>query len=113
MEIVKTDDFCKLIVSKEFTKGTVIHTLKGEMYDKPSRTTIEVGKDQHVDDPFGIYINHSFTPSCVIINDTVVADKDMKSGDEITFNYNVSETNMATPFTDIETGKQVSGHSGN
>ena len=33
MEIVKNDDFCKLIVSKEFTKGTVIHTLKGEMYE--------------------------------------------------------------------------------
>jgi len=113
MEIVKNDDFCKLIVSKEYTKGTVIHTLKGEMYTEPSRTTIEVGKDQHVDDPYGIYINHSFTPSCLIINDTVVAGNDMKSGDEITFNYNVSETKMATPFTDNHTGEMVSGNSVN
>ena len=101
MEIVKNDDFCKLIVSKEYAKGTVIHTLKGEMYAEPSRTTIEVGK------------NHSFSPSCLIINDTVVAGNDMKSGDEITFNYNVSETKMATPFTDNHTGDMVSGNSVN
>jgi len=113
MEIIKENDFCKLIVSKEYIKGTIIHTLKGEMYSEPSKTTIEVGKDQHIDDPYGIYINHSFSPSCIIVNDTVVAGNDMKSGDEITFNYNVSETKMATPFIDNHTGVMVSGNAEN
>jgi|TARA_B110000305_G_C19082177_1_gene466723 hypothetical protein len=111
MEIINTNDFCKLITSNRYASGDIIHTLKGEMYNKPSRTTIEIGKDLHVDDPYGIFINHAFDPTCVIIKDTVVAAKDMEIGEEITFNYNVSETKMATPFVDTMTGHPVCGHS--
>jgi hypothetical protein len=35
----------------------------------------------------------------------------MEIGEEITFNYNVSETKMATPFVDTMTGHPVCGHS--
>ena len=46
----------------------------------------------------GIYMNHSFNPTTKIIGRNVVALCDIDIGDELNFNYNMSETNMSTPF---------------
>lgn len=114
MEIITNeDDTCKLVASKIYYQNDIIRVLKGEEYDKPSRTTIEVDTNKHIDDEFGIYINHSFTPSTRIEKGCVVADKYIQEGEEITFNYNISETKMATPFVDSDTGTPVSGNSSN
>lgn len=43
-------------------------------------------------------MNHSFNPSTRIEGTHVVAIGDINIGDELNFNYNVSETKMATPF---------------
>ena len=43
-------------------------------------------------------MNHSFTPSTRIDGHNVVALRDIKVNDEITFNYNDSELKMANPF---------------
>jgi hypothetical protein len=111
MEIITNDDgTCKLIATKIYNDNAIIHVLKGEEYDKPSRTTIEVDTDKHIDDKYGIYINHSFTPSTRIEKGCVVANKYIQIREEITFNYNLSETEMATPFIDNNTNLQVSGN---
>ena len=88
----------------------VVYTLSGEISSTPTRTSIEIGPNRHIEDKLGIYINHSFKPSCRIINGCVVAEKEININDEITFNYNISETKMATPFVDAETNVLVSGH---
>ena len=114
MEIITNeDDTYKLVASKAYNNNDIIRVLKGEEYDKPSRTTIEVDTDKHIDDEFGIYINHSFTPSTRIEKGCVVANKYIQEGEEITFNYNLSETKMATPFTDKDTNIPVAGNSSN
>jgi len=43
-------------------------------------------------------MNHSFSPSTRIDGYNVVAFRDIKVDDEITFNYNDSELKMTTPF---------------
>lgn len=43
-------------------------------------------------------MNHSFNPNTEIKGYNVVAIKDINQGDEITFDYNVTEINMASPF---------------
>ena len=91
--------------------GGIVFTLSGEIFDHPTRESIHIGNNIHIYDEYGIFINHSFTPSCFIQNKNVVALKDIVVGDEITFNYNDSEINMANPFT--VNGEMVNGNKSN
>ena len=50
---------------KKYTKGERVHTLIGEIYDKPARETIRIGYGRHIHDNYGIFINHSFNPRLV------------------------------------------------
>ena len=54
-----------------------------------------------------IFINHSFTPSTYIKNYNVIALVDIDVDDELTFDYNGNEINMASIF--YADGKLVCG----
>ena len=110
MNIVdKSDGTRSLYSNKEYNINEKIHLLTGTVYDKPSRTTIEIGINTHIDDEYGIFMNHSFSPSCKIQDGYIIALRNINSNDELTFNYNDSETSMACPFVDNETKQNVSG----
>jgi len=110
MLILQKDNNNKgLFASQNYKKNEKLHKLYGIIYDKPSRTTIEISENKHIDDDFGIYMNHSFSPNCKIENSYIVALHDINEKDELTFNYNENETYMACPFIDFETKKQVKG----
>ena len=87
-----------LYSAKSYLKDEIVFTLAGKIYDHPTRETIYIGDNKHIYDEFGIFMNHSFTPSTRIDGHNVVALRDIKGNDEITFNYNDSELKMATPF---------------
>jgi len=76
----------------------LVFVLDGEIKNTPTKYTIEISKTEHIIDKWGIYMNHSFNPTTKIVGRNVVATGDIDIGDELNFNYNVSETNMATPF---------------
>lgn len=87
-----------LYSTKNFHKDEVIYTLIGEEFDHPTRETIYVGDGKHIYDEYGIFMNHSFEPSCFINGYNIVALKEINIGDELTFDYNVNEPKMAAPF---------------
>lgn len=87
-----------LFATKTFTKGDIVFELKGKIYDKPTRESIRIKEGVHIVDDFGIYMNHSFEPSCSIVGYSVVALTDIEIGDELNFNYNENEIDMACPF---------------
>ena len=87
-----------LYSTKSYLKDEIVFTLAGKIYDYPTRETIYIGENKHIYDEFGIFMNHSFTPSTFIDGNNVVALHYINSNDEITFNYNNSELKMATPF---------------
>lgn len=87
-----------LFVSKNFKIGDIIFILSGEIFDYPSRESIHIGNNKHIVDEYGSYINHSFDPTVKISGKMIVAIKNINKGDEITFNYNENEINMASPF---------------
>jgi len=87
-----------LYSTKSYLKDEIVFTLAGKIYDYPTRETIYIGHNKHIYDEFGIFMNHSFTPSTRIDGYNVVALRDIKCNDEITFNYNDSELKMANPF---------------
>ncbi len=96
-----------LFALQKFSNGQIVFLLDGILLDHPTRESIHIGNNVHIHDEHGAYINHSFDPSVKIIGVRVTAIKEINVGDEITFNYNESEINMASPF--IVNGKWVSG----
>ena len=87
-----------LYATQDYKLGDIIRVLRGELILKPTRESIHIGNNMHVIDEYGKYINHSFEPNTRIELNKVIALKDIKKYEEITFNYNESEINMAEPF---------------
>lgn len=87
----------------------VVLTLKGEISEFPFRESIQIGANQHILDEFGRFTNHSCNPSCKVVGNQLVSIKEIKKGDSITFDYNESEDELATPFSCNCCGKLISG----
>lgn len=101
MEVKDSNDIAGgkgLFATKNYSQGEIIHTLTGEILNYPTRETIHIGNNKHIYDEYGIYINHSFEPNIIICENNIIALNNIQSGDEIKFNYNDSEINMANPF---------------
>jgi len=99
MEIKEGETGKGLFATKNYSKGEIVHTLTGEIFDHPTRESIHIGNNKHIYDEYGIFINHSFTPNILIDGYSMVALSDIRANDELTFNYNDTEINMANPFT--------------
>ena len=91
-----------LFTTKNIEKGKTIFTLEGKILSKPNKYSIEIGKNLHIIDKWGSYLNHSFQPNTKIEGKNVVALKDIRANDELHFNYNDNETSMACPFNTSE-----------
>ena len=87
-----------VFATQKYLKNSVIYVLTGEITSYPTRESIHIGNNKHIYDEYGIFMNHSFTPNVYINNTNVIALKDIEVGDEIVFNYNDTEINMASPF---------------
>tara|TARA_A100001015_G_C15039108_1_gene738356 strand:- start:1347 stop:1691 length:345 start_codon:yes stop_codon:yes gene_type:complete len=87
-----------LCIKAHVPKNMVIFKLKGPIYNQPTRESIHIGDNKHIKDVAGQYMNHSFSPTTRIFGKNVIALKHIMPGDELTFNYNESEINMAYPF---------------
>lgn len=87
-----------LCIKAHVPKNMVIFTLKGPIYDSPTKESIHIGDNKHIKDVAGQYMNHSFHPTTKIFGKNVIAVKHIMPGDELTFNYNESEVDMACPF---------------
>ena len=105
-----------LFANQQIEKGNIILMLRGNKLSTPTKTSIQIGDKQHLEDPKGGFINHHCNPNAEInihssfvgsnpfsrseTNTTalVVAKKTISKGDEITFNYETTEEKLAFPF---------------
>lgn len=88
-----------LFTTKNINKDQIIFSLSGKITDYPTRESIHIGNNQHLDDEFGRFMNHSFEPNTKIEGKNVVAIRDIQSDEELTFDYNENEMEMASPFS--------------
>ena len=104
-----------LYTKKEYRKEEIVLYLEGNYLPYPTRTSIQIG-DKHIESWEGGHINHHCNPNTEIrIHDNfigknpdnqtqpslvalVVAKKDIWPGDEITFDYETTEFELAEPF---------------
>ncbi|MGH9932330.1 MAG: SET domain-containing protein-lysine N-methyltransferase [Pyrinomonadaceae bacterium] len=98
-----------LITDRAITADEVVFALEGEITEHPSKYSVQIGKHKHLEplshDPSDVkslihFFNHGCDPSTRINFEdlTVRALRDLEPGEEVTFNYNATEYEMANPF---------------
>lgn len=98
-----------LRAGSRFEAGEVVLVLEGLLSETPSRYSVQVGADLHVQPAPGIpedsvraawrFLNHSCQPNAAFRGPVLTALTAIEAGDEITFDYNTTEATMAEPFT--------------
>lgn len=94
---------------KPFDIGDTILILTGSITSQPSKYSIQLSLDQHLEVPEGIhahdayswrFLNHNCIPNAHVdvLNKNLIAIKPIAAGEEICFNYNSTEHTLAAPF---------------
>ena len=93
-----------------FSSGELVYRVRGEAGDQRTRESIQVAPGQHVEDAYAVCLNHSFTPNLRLDGRLFLALHDIREGDELTFNYLETESEISAPFICHETGRPVNSH---
>lgn len=108
--VLVTHDWRRLIAIRPIAAGTRIFTLLGREYTKPTRHSVQIGENLHIDAvnkrdgqvsvrryPYR-FMDHACDPTTIIRSRNVIARRDIEAGEAVTFNYNTTEYDMAEPF---------------
>ena len=108
--IVRESGGYRLVASQAFSRGALIFQIDGERSATPTRWSVQVDTNIHVNvgptstleeqiDRFPWrFMNHSCDPNARITGLDVIALRPIQEGHEVTFNYNTTESDMASPF---------------
>lgn len=90
-----------LIARQDFKRGETIYQIPAEkISDRPNRFTVQMDRSLHTEVGKLSALNHSCDPNTILDmeNMVVVACRDIKAGDELSFFYPSTEWEMAAPF---------------
>lgn len=100
----------RLVATTAFAGGDVVLLMQGIELTSPTRYTVQIGPGVHLapenytgeldqtNPCLWMYTNHSCTPNTFIRNRSLIALLAIDPGDEITFDYETTEFEMAEPF---------------
>ena len=107
---VQLSNMRALVALRRYQLGDTVFSLKGNVVDRSTRTSIRIAKDKHIEDINGAFINHSCLPNTVIVNGDVVATRHVAVGEELTFNYlKNEETPFSNPFVCFKCNTYIGG----
>ena len=98
-----------IVALDNYNKDDVLYLFHLNFVSKPTRTSIQF-ENRHFEDDIGKYLNHNCNPnarldsieSLVKIGGersiVLIATNTIKKGDEITFDYNSTESLLSHPF---------------
>ena len=99
-----------VVVKEKIYQGDIVFMFEGKIITQPTRTSIQVDVSKHIDGQHQIdsddkslswkFINHSCEPNGYIDidNQTYVALRDIKVGEELTFDFHTTEFDISDPF---------------
>ena len=100
----------RLVAARVFVPGERLFRMEGEPARRPTRYTVQIDDDLHLeiasgttaeeilDRYFWRFMNHSCEPNTLIQGRDVFALRNIAPWDDVTFNYNTTEYNIAEPF---------------
>jgi hypothetical protein len=99
-----------LAAVRAIAPGQVLFDIAGEEHPVPNQWSVQVGPVTHIAVPAGAdltsqldrypwrFMNHHCDPNTRVDARLVIAVRAIAPGDEVTFNYNSTEWDMAVPF---------------
>lgn len=99
-----------VFASRDFCAGDITLRLTGHIVTEPTRYTLQLRPGEHLAprsagpgdyDSRWCLVNHSCEPNCAVDPErlVLVAQRDIRAGEELTFDYCATEYDMAEPFT--------------
>ena len=103
--IIRDAGFASLHAVRSFVRGEIVFPLRGHAVVRPTRLSIQVGQDAHLDpisdlaSPWGA-LNHGCDPNVAIdvSRRVVIARRAIAAGEELRFDYNTTEWELAESF---------------
>jgi hypothetical protein len=108
--VARRDGVYHALALEAVAPGEVLLEISGVLVDRPDRYSVQVGEGEHVmppaawgpDDDDARYrwrfLNHSCRPNAAVRGRLLVAVRIIAAGDEVTFDYNTTELEIACPF---------------
>ena len=99
-----------VVATELLQPGDLVLRIEGDLTRQPTRYTVQVDADRHIEVPaeaglellldryFWRFLNHSCDPSAILRGREVIARRRIKPMDEVTFDYDSTEYDMAEPF---------------
>jgi hypothetical protein len=100
----------RLAMTRHVCAGAKLFDINGDLTQKPTRYSVQVGPTAHVDLPDGCaheevldryfwrFMNHSCRPNSIVRGREVIARTCIDPWHEVRFDYNTTEYDMAEPF---------------
>ncbi len=100
----------RIVATEPIGEGEALFHVEGFTTDRPSRYSVQVDDHTHVDvDPGATledmitrcpwrFLNHGCEPNAVLRGQDFVALRPIEAGEDVTYNYNTTEFDMAAPF---------------
>jgi hypothetical protein len=109
--VLVASDGRHLVAIRPIAEGTCVFTLTGREAAAPTKYSVQIGPSLHLDPDCGRdeqdlvrryywrYLDHHCEPTTIIRGDRrVIAVRDIAEGEGVTFDYNTTEYDMASPF---------------
>lgn len=108
--VVRDNGSRHLVAIQRVPVGATLLRIDGILTQKATRYSVQVGEDSHIDMAAGgdealvlsryywRFTNHSCEPNTQIQSRDVIAAREIKPWEAVTFNYNTTEYDMAEPF---------------
>jgi len=110
-----------LYTTQEYNPGDTVLVLLGNMFQKATRTSIQLG-EQHIESWEGAHVNHHCDPNTNVIHGQLIHDhvarpflqatKYIAKGEEVTFDYESNEKKLASPFYCKCCNRLIKGYEG-
>jgi uncharacterized membrane protein YeiB len=105
VEVRRESGFASLYAVQSFATGDVVFPLEGDLVRQATRFTIQIGTNEHLDpvsdfvSPWGS-LNHGCDPNVAIDipRRVIVARRPIAAGEQLRFDYNTTEWELAEPF---------------
>lgn len=100
-----------LFATRAIGRGETVLRIQGRSQSQPTRYSIQIDEATHIECEDGLderllrerypwrFLNHSCAPNARIAGRTLVAQRSIAEGEEITFDYTTTEADMAEPFS--------------
>ncbi len=108
--VVRAKGALSVIALSPISAGEAILMIEGRTIALPSMYSVQIGDGLHIELPpdttgandldtrLWQYLNHSCAPNATMVGRSLIALRPIARGDAITFDYNTTEYELASPF---------------